>query len=159
MMTISYSIFAFAWIWIIFECIRKSPVDKKQIVKYTAVYFLFWLLIPLFSIILPINDTIVQAVRHMDTQIVFMVANVVVGYLILLVVYRKELKKVGQVFLIGVAASLIMEVPLTIFHIRPAGLQFLLFEALFLLNQGVPYLFLVWDKLLPKLKLRKVSTE
>jgi len=154
MMTISYAIFAFPWIWIMFESIRKKSIDINQILKYTSVYFFIWILIPLFSLLLPINNTIVEAVRHMNTQITFMVINVIVGYLILSIVYRKELNKVVQIFLIGVVASLIMEIPLYLFHIRPTGLKFILFESLFLLNQGVPYLFLIWDKLLPKIKLR-----
>lgn len=95
---------------------------------------------------------VVEAVRHMQAQIPFMIADVVGGYLILLIVYRKELATVGKVFLIGVAASLIMEIPLYLFQIRPIGIKFLFFEALFLLNQGVPYLFLVYDKLLMKNK-------
>ncbi|MCX6812358.1 MAG: hypothetical protein NTW79_01920 [Candidatus Berkelbacteria bacterium] len=152
MMTISYSLFSFSWIWIMFENIRKKPIGWKEIWKFSTIYFSFWILIPLLSILLPINNMVVEAVRHMQAQIPFMIADVVGGYLILLIVYRKELATVGKVFLIGVAASLIMEIPLYLFQIRPIGIKFLFFEALFLLNQGVPYLFLVYDKLLMKNK-------
>lgn len=155
MMTLSYALFAFSWIWIMFESIRKNPIDTKKIVKYTSVYFIMWILVPLLSIILPINNTIVEAIRRMDTQLPLMIITVVVGYLILLIIYRKELGLVARIFLVGVMASLIMEIPLYLFHIRPTGIKFIFFEALFLLNLGVPYLFLLWDKLLSKIKFTK----
>jgi len=148
MMTISYSLFAFSWIWIMFENIRLKTRGSREIFKYTLIYFCFWLIIPLLSLLLPINDTIVIAVRHMNTQLPIMIIAVIIGYLLLLFVYRKELKTVFKVFLIGVSASLIMEIPLFIFQIRTITPLFILFEAMFLLNIGVPYLFLLWDKLL-----------
>ena len=148
MMTISYAIFAFSWIWIMFESIRKKVIDNSSIIKYTSVYFIMWILVPLLSYLVPINDIPVVSVRHMSSQITSMVMSVVVGYLLLIMVYRKELFTVFRVFLVGVSASLIMEIPLHIFGIRPTGILFVLFEALLLLNIGTPYLFLLWDKLL-----------
>jgi len=150
MMTISYSLFAFPWIFIMFESISKKKIHWKQIIKFSAVYFLFWILIPLLSGLLNIDNKLVEAVRHMDTQFITIIASVIIGYLLLLVVYRKEPIKVLKVFAVGVAGSLIMELPLFIFKIRPTNIEFIAFEALFLLNQGVPYLFLVWDKFLKK---------
>ncbi len=152
MMTISYALFTFSWLWIMFENLRVK--NKNEIIKYTSLFFGFWLLTPLLSIILPIDNTIVETVRHTGSQI--WLFNLILGYGILLIIYRKELKTVFKLFLIGMMGAIVMELPLYLFGIRPTGIGFILFESVFLLNQGVPYLFLVWDKLLPKLKLRVI---
>ncbi|MFH1769670.1 MAG: hypothetical protein ABH833_03315 [Parcubacteria group bacterium] len=148
MMTISYALFAFSWIWIMFDSLRNK--NWRAILGYTGLYLGIWLIIPLLSNITHINDTIVETVRHMDSQMIFWIINAVIGYGILFCVYRHNLKLIGQIFIIGISASLIMELPLYLAGIRPTGISFLFFETIFLLNQGVPYLFLVWDKVLQK---------
>lgn len=150
MMTISYGLFTFPWLWIMFESLRSRA--WKQMAKYTLLFFGFLMLTPLLSTLLPINDMAVEAVRHTGSNI--WLINLLIGYGLLLVVYRRELAVVGKVFLIGMLGVLIMEIPLFVFGIRPTGIGFILLEAVFLLNQGVPYLFLAWDKVLPKLKMR-----
>jgi hypothetical protein len=155
MMTISYSLFTFSWIWIMFENIKK--INKKEIIKYSLIFLFFWLLIPLFSNILHFNDTLVRTVRHMDTQFFIWIINFIIAYGILLFIYRKELKTVLRIFLIGIVGALIMEIPLLIFNIRPTGINFVIFEAIFLLNQGVPWLFLIYDKILPRVKLKRTN--
>lgn len=149
MMTISYTLFTFSWLWIMFENVGIKK--RNEIIKYTLFFFGFWLLAPLLSMLLPINNTIVETVRHTGSQI--WLANLIIGYGLLFVVYRKELQTVGRVFLIGIVGTLIMEIPLYLFGVRPTGIGFILFEAVFLLNQGVPYVFLIWDKVLPRLKI------
>ncbi len=152
MMTISYALFTFPWLWIMFEGLRSKA--WKQMAKYTLIFFGFWILIPLLSILLPTNNVMVETVRHTSSNI--WLINLLIGYGLLFLVYRRELATVGKVSLIGMLGALIMEVPLFVFSIRPTGIGFILLEAVFLLNQGVPYLFLVWDKVLPKLKMRTV---
>jgi len=161
MMTLSYSLYAFTWLWIMFENIEKR--DKKEILLFTTLFFGLWMTTPLLSLLLPIDNTIVHTVRHMDTQIIAWIANVIIGYSILVIIYgtnlvkSKNLKILGYVFLIGCIESFFMEFPLFITGIRPTNIPFLIYEVFFLFNQGAPYLYILWDKVIPKLKERFFS--
>ena len=161
MMTLSYSLYAFTWLWIMFENIEER--DKKEILVFTALFIGFWMITPLISQALAIDNTIVHTVRHMDTQIFAWISNVIIGYSILIILYGTDLFKsknpkiIGIVFVIGCIESFFMEFPLFITGIRPANVPFLIYEIFFLFNQGAPYLFILWDKVLPKLKERFFS--
>jgi hypothetical protein len=147
MMTISYALFAFPWLWIVFENLKTR--NFKNTIKYTSIWFCFWLLVPLLSIILNIDNSLVHAVRHMNSQYLGWIINFIIGFGILIFIYRKNIHLVGKLFLVGVIGSLIMEAPLYLFGIRPMTFSVLIFDAIFMLNQGVPYLFLVFDKVIP----------
>jgi hypothetical protein len=45
-----------------------------------------------------------------------------------------------------------MESYLFFTNIRPSGIELLLYDSLILTNQGIPYLFIIFDKILPKLR-------
>ena len=163
MMTFSYSMFAFGWMWIMFENFFKK--NLKEILLFTLIYFISWMLIPLLSLIIPLNDTQVDTVRYMDTQMIAWSINLIVGYLFLSLIYGtnkfggKKPKTILYVFVVGCVGAFFMEFPLLIFGIRPTGVFFLLYEVLFMLNQGAPYLYILYDKILPWffVKLRKNS--
>jgi hypothetical protein len=154
MMCISYSMFIFPWLWIMFENFIKK--NTKEILLFTGLIFCSWLLTPFLSFWLPINDTIVDTVRHMDTQLVVWIVNVTVGYSILTLIYgtnkfgKKNPKYIIYVFTLGCLGSFFMEFPLFITSIRPTGVPFLIFEIFILFNQGAPYLFILYDIVLPK---------
>jgi len=153
MMTFSYSMFAFGWLWIMFENFSKK--NFKEVLLFTLIYFIIWMLIPLFSLIIPLNDTQVDTVRYMDTQMIAWSINLIVGYLFLSLIYgtnkfgSKKPKTILYVFIVGCAGAFFMEFPLLIFGIRPTGVLFLLYEVLFMFNQGAPYLYVLYDKILP----------
>ena len=153
MMTFSYSMFAFGWLWIMFENFFKK--NFKEILLFTLLYFIFWMLIPLLSQIIPLNDTQVDTVRYMDTQMIAWSINLILGYLLLSLIYgtnkfgSKKPKIILYVFVVGCVGAFFMEFPLLIFGIRPTGVLFLLYEVLFMLNQGAPYLYVLYDKILP----------
>jgi len=153
MMTFSYSMFAFGWLWIMFENFCKK--NLKEILLFTLLFILFWMLIPLFSLIIPLNDIQVDTVRYMDTQMIAWSINLIVGYLFLSLIYgtnkfgSKKPKTILYVFVVGCIGAFFMEFPLLIFGIRPTGVLFLLYEVLFMLNQGAPYLYVLYDKILP----------
>lgn len=153
MMTISYSLFAFSWMWIVFESLKNNV--HKDIMKYTITWFVFWLIVPLLSLVLNIDNTIVQTVRHMNSQYIGWMINFISAFSIVFIVYRKNMTLVFKLFFIGVVGSLVMELPLYIFGIRPTTLSVLMFDAIFMLNQGVPWLFIVFDKIIPLFK-RKI---
>jgi hypothetical protein len=154
MMDISYALFTFPWLYIMFRNLRQRTLLSKQVAKYTLIWFGMWILTPLLSTLLHLNDTPVETVRHMDSQFSFWIANLFIGYGILVVVYRKKLALVLRVLGIGIVAALIMELPLYLFGIRPMDIRFVIFEGFFLVNQGVPYLFLIIDKLIPVIQRR-----
>lgn len=149
MMTLSYSLYAFPWLFIAFREIREGRFLKRGLAGITVLWLGFWLLVPALSVALPLNESIVHSVRHMNSQFVGWVVNLLVGYSVLLCLYRKVPIIPLQLFMTGCVGSLIMEVPLYLFGIRPVSLPFLIYEGIFLLNQGVPWLFLFVDKVLP----------
>ena len=163
MMTFSYSMFAFGWLWIMFENFFKK--NLKEALLFTLLYFIFWMLIPLFSIAIPLNNTIVDTVRYMDTQMIAWSINLVVGYLFLSLIYgtnkfgSKKPKTIFYVFVVGCVGAFFMEFPLLVYGIRPTGVLFLLYDVLLMLNQGAPYLYILYDIIFPRLfaKLRKSS--
>jgi len=156
MMTLSYSLYAFTWLWIMFENIEKK--DKKEMLLFTGLFFGFWMVVPFLSFWLPIDDTIVYTIRHMDTQLIAWIVNVFLGYFFLILIYGTNIFKskrptiIGYVFLLGCAESFFMEFPLYISGIRPINIPFLVYEIFFLFNQGAPYLYIIYDKIVPKFK-------
>jgi hypothetical protein len=159
MMTISYSLFTFPWLWIMFENFYQK--NRREILTFTIYYFGAWMIVPFLSLLVNIDNSLVETVRHMGGQIDFWIFNAVMAYVLLFVVYGTNLfgsknpKKILCVFVVSFLGSLIMELPLYASGIRQTGLVFVLFEGLILLNQGVPYLFLVYDKVIPFVK-RKI---
>jgi hypothetical protein len=149
MMTISYALFTFPWLLIMFRQMRRGTLFSREAVKYTFLWVGLWFLIPLLSFHISLDDTPVQAVRHMDSQFPFWIVNLFAGYGLLIIIYRKNLALVLRIFILGIIGALIMELPLYLFGIRPTGILFLIFEGFFLLNQGVPYLFIAVDKIIP----------
>ena len=153
MMTFSYSMFAFGWLWIMFENFIKR--NAKEVLLFTLIYFGSWMLIPFLSFWLPLNDTIVDSVRYMDTQMVAWVINIFVGYFILFLIYgtnkfkSKNPKIILLVFIVGCTNGFFMEFPLLISGIRPTGALYLLYGVVFMFNQGAPYLYIAYDKVLP----------
>lgn len=156
MMIFSYSMFAFPWLWIMFENYKKR--DLKEMTLYTSLFFGFWMVTPFISFGLPIDDTLVETVRHMDTQMYIWIVNAIIGYTFLGIIYsfkrfgNRDLKVIAYVLVLGCLESFFMEFPLFLSGIRPTGVEFLIYEILFLFNQGAPYAYVIWDKILPWLK-------
>ncbi|WP_457558974.1 hypothetical protein [Candidatus Harpocratesius sp.] len=159
MMTISYSLFAFTWLWIMFESWFSKNI--KEIVLYSTLLFGSWLITPFFSQLFHINDIPVVSLRHMDTQFTTQIIVVIVGYFLMIILYGTKLfhsfdpKVIFYVFALGCFQAFAMEFPLWLSKIRPSGLNLLLYEIIILTNQGAPYLFIIWNKILPLVKLRK----
>lgn len=153
MMTFSYAIFAFGWLWIVFENFKKK--DYKEVTLFTSLFFISWIFIPFLSFWIPLNDTPVVTVRHMSSQFILWIVNVIIGYLTLIIIYgtkrfkSKNIRIIYFIFIIGCLESFFMEFPLFITGIRPTGIEFLLYEIIILFNQGAPYLYILYDKVLP----------
>jgi hypothetical protein len=151
MMDFSYGIVAFSWIWIAFE--RRSRLD---LAFWTAVVLAGWMLVPVVSFAVPLSDAPIMTVRHMQSQVAYQIAAVVVGYA-LLAVLRLDIRMIGYLFAVGCVLGFMMELPLLVTKIRPASFRLLAFETLILYNQGVPYLYVIWDRILPAIGARAPS--
>jgi hypothetical protein len=145
MMSISYGIVAFSWVWIAFD--RQSWQD---VALWTALLFAGWLLVPFFSQLVSLSDEPVMTVRHMQSQVWAQIVAVVAGY-VLLVALGYDLKTILYVFAIGCGLTFMMEVSLLVTGIRPFQIDVLVYETLILTNQGIPYVFVFREKILPRL--------
>ncbi|MBN1642328.1 MAG: hypothetical protein JXA09_13920 [Anaerolineae bacterium] len=145
MMSISYGIVAFSWVWIAFE--RES---WRDVALWTAVLFLGWLLVPVASWLVGLCDEPIMTVRHMQSQVWAQIAAVVAGYVLLLVL-GYDLRTILYVFAIGCGLTFMMEFSLLVTGIRPYKIDVFVYETLILTNQGIPYLYVIRDKILPRL--------
>jgi hypothetical protein len=153
MMDVSYGIVAFSWIWIAFE--RKSSQD---VALWTLVLFTGWLLVPTFSFSIHLNDDPITTIRHMHSQVWLQILAVIAGY-VLLIALRYDWKTILYVFGIGCLLSFMMEFSLFISGIRPPSIPVLLYDTLILMNQGVPYVLVIWDRILPLLAKKRGTHE
>ena len=159
MMTISYALFAFTWLWIMFESWFSK--NFREIFLYSSLLLGSWLLTPFISFLLPLNDTPVISLRHMESQFITQIVVVLIGYIAMILLYCTKWfhsfdpKVVLFIFGVGCFQAFAMEFPLWLSNIRPSGVDLLIYEIIILTNQGAPYLFIIWDKILPALKLRK----
>lgn len=144
MMTISYALFAFTWLWVAFRAIKWRSYNRAVLLG--AVWLLAWLATPLLSQLLSIDDIEVRAVRHMGHAYYWWAAATLVGVLLLAIVYRRDARTPALVLGAGAIGALIMEVPLHLTGIRPFSPGFIAFEAAVLLNQAVPFLYVLYDK-------------
>jgi hypothetical protein len=158
MMTISYGLFVFTFVWLIFD-FWKGVITRKKILEYAMFWATSWLLTPWLSIWLPIDNTLVVSVRNMDTQVVLWIINLIAGYGLLSVVMftgkfgsKQRPNRWFGVFFLGLYVSFMMEFPLMLAGIRPYNILFLVYETVFLFNQGAPYLWIMANRLFPTIK-------
>jgi hypothetical protein len=145
MMDVSYGIVGFGWAWIAFE--RKSVRD---VVFWTVVLFGGWLMIPFASRWIPLIDAQVTTVRHMASRVWLHIAVVVIGYAALLAL-GYSFKQVRYVFGVGCMLAFMMEFALLVSGIRTFNLSLLAYETLILTNMGIPYFYIIGDRILPLL--------
>ena len=153
MMTISYSLVAFSWVWIMFESWKEKKI--KDMTFWTCLLFGGWMIIPWLSSWFNFNQIHVWTIRHMDTQILIQLIVVLIGFILMIILYvKKDPKVILYVFFIGCFQAFAMEFPLLISGIRPTSLELLIYETFILTNQGAPYLYIIWNKIIPILSKR-----
>jgi hypothetical protein len=143
MMDVSYGIVAFSWAWIAFE--RKSVRD---VAFWTAVLFGGWLVIPFASRWIALIDAPVVTVRDMSGRVWLHITAVVVGYALLFIL-GYDWKTVLYVFWVGCMLAFMMEFSLLVAGIRPPNIALLVYETLVLTNMGIPYFFVIKEKIVP----------
>lgn len=146
MMDFSYGVLAFSWVMIMFE-----KNNLKEIIFWTAFLYGGWFMIAALSQILPLNDLEITTIRHMKHLRIVEISVVILGYLLLMFL-RYNYKTILYIFWVGTMLSFMMESYLLFTGIRTSGWELLLYDSLILTNQGIPYLYVIFDKILPKLK-------
>lgn len=146
MMTISYSLFNFVWIWLVFNNFDKcKKMLNKETMLYTFLWFTFWMLVPLLSKLISIDDSIVHSVRHMESQNLTWAYITAISYGLLIIFSKYNYKLTLKLFLIGMVAAFIMEFPLFFYNIRPnIDLSVFMFDTLFMINQSIPLLYFIF---------------
>ncbi len=146
MMDFSYGLLAFSWVMIMFE-----KRNLKEIIFWTTFLYGGWFIIASLSQVLPLNDTEIITIRHMKHLRFLEISTVITGYS-LLIILRYDYKRIFFIFWVGTMLSFMMESYLLFTGIRPSGFDLLLYDSLILTNQGIPYLYIIFDKIIPKIK-------
>jgi len=143
--SLSYGI-EYSYVFLMFE--EKSYKAK---LKWTLFIFLGWLIVAFLSQLIPLNDAKIKTIRHMSDLRTLRIAIVLIGYLTLFLL-RYDWKKILYLFSIGFLIHFMMESVLLISNIRPGSISILLENSLIEFNMGVPFFYLLYDKLLKKIK-------
>lgn len=139
--SLSYGI-EYAYVFLMFE-------KKPQVLKWTLFVFGGWLLVALLSQWAGLHDASITTIRHMGDLRLLRVLIVALGYGLLFALgYRKQ--KIAFLFVIGFLIHAIMEVTLLVSGVRPEALIVLLENSLIEFNMGVPFFYLLYDKVLRK---------
>jgi len=153
MMDVSYGIVGFGWAWIAFE--RKS---LRDVLFWTALLFGGWLVVPFASKWISLIDAPVMTVRHMASRVWLHIAVVVIGYAALLAL-GYSFKCVRYLFGVGCMLAFMMEFSLLVAGIRTFNLSLLAYETVILTNMGIPYLYIIRDRILPVLSGKVTARE
>jgi hypothetical protein len=146
MMDISYGIVGFGWVWIAFE--RRN---SRDVASWTAILFAGWIAIPVLSRLIPLMDEQIMTVRHMQSQVWIQIVVVLAGYAVLIAL-GYSWRTIGYVLWVGCMLSFMMESALLVSGVRPPSIKVLIYETVILTNQGIPYLCVIRDKILPALR-------
>ncbi len=147
--SLSYGI-EYAYVFLMFD-------KNSKKVKWTLFVFISWILVALSSQLISINDASIAIVRHMSNLRILRMAIFLIGYSLLFAL-KYDFKKILYLFFIGFLIHFMMEFSLLITNIRPSSFLILLENSLVEFNMGVPFFYLIYDKLVKK-KLRSIDPE
>jgi len=138
--SLSYGV-EYAYVFLMFE-------GKKKL-KWTLFVLFGWLAVAFLSQWLPINDIQITTIRHMSDFRILRAGIVMIGFGLLFLL-KYNWKKIAFLFLIGFLIHFMMEFSLLISGIRPGSFLILLENSLIEFNMGVPFFYILWDKILRK---------
>jgi len=141
--SLSYGV-EYAYVFLMFD-------KNSKKIEWTLFVLMGWILVALLSQLIPINDTSIVTIRHMSDFRILRIAIVLIGYS-LLFLFKYDWKKILYLFSIGFLIHFMMEFSLSITNIRPGSFWILLENSLIEFNMGVPFFYLIYDKLLRKIK-------
>lgn len=150
MMTISYALFNFTFLFLAFKYIN----NLRRVFSFAFIWLSIWLVVPGLSILFDIDNRIVHSVRHMEEQYSIWIWATLIGYIFIYIKSKYNYKLISKLILIGCMAGFIMEFPLYIFGIRPGlNINILIFDTIFMINQAVPILYYIYSLFNDKKKL------
>jgi hypothetical protein len=138
--SLSYGI-EYAYVFLMFE-------GKKKL-KWTLFVLIGWLAVAFLSQWLPINDNQIETIRHMSDFRFLEIGVVIVGFGLLFLL-KYNWKKISFLFLIGFLIHFMMEFSLLVSGIRPGSLLVLLENSSIEFNMGIPFFYILWNKVLRK---------
>jgi len=139
--SLSYGV-EYAYVFLMFD-------KKTKKINWTLFIFISWILIALLSQLIPINDAEITTIRHMGNFRLLRVLIVLFGYSLLFILKYKP-KRILYLFFVGFLIHFMMEFSLLITGIRPGSFLILLENSLIEFNMGVPFFYLIYDKILKK---------
>lgn len=139
--SLSYGI-EYAYVFLMFE---EKKIKSKLI--WTLLIFFGWIAVAILSQNISLNDAQITVIRHMQDFRLLRIIIVFIGYFTLILL-KYDWKKIVSLFIIGFAIHFMMEFALLVSGIRPGDLKILFENSLIEFNMGVPFFFLIYDKIL-----------
>ncbi len=139
--SISYGV-EYSYVFLMFE-------EKSDKTFWTFLILISWIIIGLASQVFSLNDSGIYLVRHMSDLRLLRIGVVITGYGMLFA-FKYNWKKILYLFFIGFLVHFMMEFSLFMTGIRPTSLLVLIENSLIEFNMGVPFFYLLYDKVLKK---------
>lgn len=156
MMLMSYALVFFSWFVVVVQYWRSEKRVRfifTRIVPYSFILFCGVTAIPFASQALQLSEIRVWCVRHMSGEDGFSNGAVFfktwTGFALMFPFYIRDPLTLPFVFACGAFQAFTMNFGLYLSGIRSWDADMLTYEALYLINQGAPFLFISLDKLLP----------
>jgi len=128
--------------------------EERNKIKWTLFILMGWLVVALLSQLIPLNNSHIVTIRHMSDLRFIRIGIVIIGY-VLLIFLKYDWRKILFLFFIGFLIHFMMEFSLLINGIRPGSLLILLENSLIEFNMGMPFFYLIWDRILKNNKIIK----
>jgi len=141
MMDFSYGVAAFS-------CMIIALRKDKDAIWWTLALFGGWLMVAGLSEWIPLDDTTITTAREMESLHLYGILAAIAGYWILYFM-KYDNETILYIFGIACVQGFVMEFYLWVFQIRPSGLDVVAFDTFVLINQGMPYIFIILYKIIP----------
>ncbi len=138
----------FSYVFVMFE--KRNP---KDLIVFTLIFYLGWILVGFSSQILPIDDRIIEVSRDMNVanqrinELVMVLFNIVVA-MILVLKKKLRLEDILYIFLVGILVEFSLELSLVVSGIRQAqgawSAGLMIINTLLEFNLGIILMYLVW---------------
>lgn len=164
--SITYGMIQYSYVQVMFTRKQGQPkIDRRNLIEWSLLLFIGWLLIGFLSNVISIDDTEVTVARIMTEQRTTEVFAVITEYaLLVMLAFKKKFelspRRILYIFLVGVFVHFSMEITLLLAGMRASGLFDIVFNSIFEFNTGAPILYLMMFALLPylgKIKERKLT--
>ena len=138
----------FSYVFVMFE-----KRNRNDLIFFTLIFYIGWILVGLFSQILPIDNRIIEVSRDMNianqriNELIMVLVNIIVA--IILVLKKKlRVEDILYIFLVGILVEFSLELSLAASGIRQAqgvwSVGLMIINTLLEFNLGIILMYLVW---------------